>query len=312
MLEVITMYRAPQEIRDVRRLYAAGTVKVRAIFGGDGEGAIDFYSDYLEYIKRFAPASSPPPTLLDAGCGCAWSSYLLAEAGYRVSGIDLNPDAFEPPAHANLSLSFGSILDLPFPDVSFDIVTTYQCLEHVPDPRHGLEELGRVLKPGGLVIVVGPNLVTPFLPLKFLLRELFTGSLIFKRLPSTPRHPYGNTAWEHLKMFAVSGGLLLRKLFSEAPAFTMRKPDPAPPFHGDNDACYLCNPIDLLHFFKGRNYVLLANGKPGRPWGSWLFAGGTWIAFRKAAESEPAGSANATPVAPGAEFGSPAARHSAQ
>ena len=52
-------------------------------------------------------------------------------------------------------------------------------------------------------------------------------------------------------------------------------------FHADNDACYLCNPVDLITFFRSHGYRIERRGKPGRPPLSYLFAGGTWVAARK-------------------------------
>ena len=40
------------------------------------------------------------------------------------------------------------------------------------------------------------------------------------------------------------------KLLSRRATFSMRAPDTNPPFHGDNDSCYLCNPTDLLRYFS--------------------------------------------------------------
>jgi hypothetical protein len=62
----------------------------------------------------------------------------------------------------------------------------------------------------------------------------------------------------------------------------MRFPDLRPPFHSDNDACYLCNPLDLVKFFRSRDCTVVKNGKDGRPQLSWLAATGTYVTFRKA------------------------------
>ena len=64
----------------------------------------------------------------------------------------------------------------------------------------------------------------------------------------------------------------------------MREPDPNPPFHGDNDACYLCNPMDLLRWAEQ-----IPGVRPVRWWPldrplsrvGWPFGGGTWIVLEK-------------------------------
>jgi hypothetical protein len=61
----------------------------------------------------------------------------------------------------------------------------------------------------------------------------------------------------------------------------MREPDLVPPFHSDNDACYLCCPSDLLTYFRQLGWTIERKTKPGRDWPLHLLAGGTWIAARK-------------------------------
>jgi len=254
----------------------------RAQFGTDEAAATAYYEDFLSFVRAVAPAGAGTE-LLDAGCGCGWSSFRFAGAGYRTTGVDLNAGAFEPPATPNLTLREASTLDLPFADASFDIVVSYQCLEHVPEPEAALASLLRVLRPNGVIAIVGPNLVTPLAGAKILLREFLSGRIIWRRGVATPRHPYGNTVAERVVKIATTAALLLNKLFDPEPSFTMRIPDSVPPFHGDNDACYLCNPIDLIKFFQRNGLTLLRKGRPGRPPLSHFFAGGTWVAARKPA-----------------------------
>jgi SAM-dependent methyltransferase len=252
----------------------------RAEFSRDAERACAYYAEVVKFVSLAAPPSASSD-LLDVGCGSGWSSFSFARAGYQATGIDLNSRAFEPPDTRNLSFREGSALAVPFEDASFDVVVTYQCLEHIPDPEAALNEMVRVCRPGGTICIVGPNLVTPFLPMKFLFRELFTGSLVLRRDRTTPSHPYGNTAAEHLMRFIGISELFTRKLLEPRPFFTMRVPDLIPPFYADNDACYLCNPIDLVRFFHASGCQILRRGKYGRSAASSLFAGGTWIAAKR-------------------------------
>ena len=75
--------------------------------------------------------------------------------------MDVSPRAIEaarrraPNGHPEFLVTSG--FELPFPDDSFDLVTTFQVLEHVPDPTAFLQEIKRVARPGGTVIVATPN-----------------------------------------------------------------------------------------------------------------------------------------------------------
>ncbi len=97
--------------------------------------------------------------LLDVACG---GGYLLMEAerrGLATSGIDIADAAlvkarrFAPKSE----LRQGDAEALPYPDASFDIVTCLGSLEHFLRPAVALEEMRRVLAPGGRAIVVVPN-----------------------------------------------------------------------------------------------------------------------------------------------------------
>jgi SAM-dependent methyltransferase len=96
--------------------------------------------------------------VLDWGCGWGQVSELLLERGVDVVAFDYRPD--EPPGTAPLE-RFPRItahfsddpVALPFPDDHFDAVVSCGVLEHVEHPGASLDELHRVLRPGGQLLV---------------------------------------------------------------------------------------------------------------------------------------------------------------
>jgi SAM-dependent methyltransferase len=266
----------------LEELYRTSDARVRASFGSDARRAGEYYAPLLDFVRRLCQPSAPNLLrLLDVGCGAGWSTYAFAQAGYDAVGIDLNPQAFEAPASDRCLLREGSATDIPCAADTFDVAVCYQCLEHVPSPERALDELTRVCRPGGVVAVVGPNLVSPVPGLAYLARPSSWRRLSFRRRADMPRHPYGNTVPEILGFAALRGFQMVAKLPLRTPRFTMREPDRKTPFHADNDACYLCNPSDLIAYFRSRGWVVERRGKPGRPPLSYLLAGGTWVAARK-------------------------------
>jgi SAM-dependent methyltransferase len=245
------------------------------------ELATELYGKYIQFVSQSAPQTS---TLLDVGCGSGWSSYLLSKIGYQVVGIDLNAEAFECSTNPNLSLVVGSAMNLPFENASFDIVTTNQAIEHIPDPEKAIMEMIRVLKPGGTLCFVGPNLLSIgqfFMAISKYVWQNRPVKNIFLRSPGMPKHPGGNTLPEVLLSLPIKLTLILQKSFDKQATFTMREPDMNPPFHADNDACYLCNPIDFIKFLPTQNCVVIQNGFYGRSQFTSLIASGTFIAARK-------------------------------
>jgi ubiquinone/menaquinone biosynthesis C-methylase UbiE len=93
-----------------------------------------------------------PQTFLDAGCGEGFVARRVIEVvpGIALTGCDVSDQALEMAADANPGAKFvvGSVVDLPFPDRSFDVVGCFEVLEHLPGelPRRAMAELARVTR----------------------------------------------------------------------------------------------------------------------------------------------------------------------
>lgn len=92
--------------------------------------------------------------LLDVGCGERSLAPELGRGIGRYIGLERDRQRYArtPPE------VWGNALALPFGDQSFDTVFSSQVLEHVPDPAQMIAEIGRVLKPGGYLILTAPLL----------------------------------------------------------------------------------------------------------------------------------------------------------
>jgi 2-polyprenyl-3-methyl-5-hydroxy-6-metoxy-1,4-benzoquinol methylase len=100
--------------------------------------------------------------VLEIGCGGGGFSRWLAEAGAgSVIGADFAPVAIEKarraPVPPNLSFEVQDIEAMPYDNASFDLVVSCETIEHVPRPDHAVTELGRVLAPGGTLLLTCPN-----------------------------------------------------------------------------------------------------------------------------------------------------------
>jgi ubiquinone/menaquinone biosynthesis C-methylase UbiE len=106
--------------------------------------------------------------VLDVGCNTGYGTIRFAPIAGRIVGVDVSPRAIEaarqraPEGRPEFIVTTG--FELPFPRSTFDLVTSFQVLEHVPDPVAFLCELARVLRPGGMVILATPNAGTRLYP----------------------------------------------------------------------------------------------------------------------------------------------------
>jgi SAM-dependent methyltransferase len=116
-----------------------------------------------EHHSRYAWASSLAEGrhVLDAGCGVGWGTVELARGGARsVTGVDIDDIALmsaRERSAGNAEFVRGDLAALPFADGSFDLVVSFDAIEHVADPSRALDEFRRVLRPGGVLAVSTPN-----------------------------------------------------------------------------------------------------------------------------------------------------------
>jgi ubiquinone/menaquinone biosynthesis C-methylase UbiE len=100
---------------------------------------------------------SCPSKVLVVGCGSGLEAATISRVfEAKVTGIDIEPD-FSPEAARQVELRVADATQMPFSDGSFDFVYSYHVLEHIPDFRKALREIGRVLSPEGHWIIGVPN-----------------------------------------------------------------------------------------------------------------------------------------------------------
>jgi SAM-dependent methyltransferase len=117
---------------------------------------------HAEHLARYRWAAQLAGSrrVLDVACGEGYGTDILAAAGAREAvGVDLDAGAV---AHATAKYHApafieGDIASLPFDSGSFDLVVSFETIEHVGDPERALAELHRVLGEDGLLVISTPN-----------------------------------------------------------------------------------------------------------------------------------------------------------
>ncbi len=118
---------------------------------------------WYEHYHRYAFAKNlvKEKKVLDAACGEGYGSNLLSEYAVNVTGLDIDNSSIEHAKNKykqrNLSFIEGSCSQLPFEDDSFDVVVSFETLEHLSEQKQMLEEFKRVLNKGGILIISTPD-----------------------------------------------------------------------------------------------------------------------------------------------------------
>jgi SAM-dependent methyltransferase len=96
--------------------------------------------------------------ILDVGTSTGTNLRLLRDLGFaRVTGVDQSPDAVRFCAEKGLgAVQLGDIRALQLPDQCFDLILATDVIEHVDDDLTALQELHRVLRPGGYLLLPVP------------------------------------------------------------------------------------------------------------------------------------------------------------
>jgi len=146
-----------------------GKTKDKQLF----DDSVEFYNEWFttpigklvleteqELINRFVDPS-PEDRILDAGCGTGIFTVDFLKAGAKVTGLDISRGMLLYAVTTLNTLPFravqGNMLKLPFPDSVFDKTVSITALEFIEDARTAVNELFRVTRPGGIVVVATLN-----------------------------------------------------------------------------------------------------------------------------------------------------------
>lgn len=141
-----------------------------------------------QFADFLLPHLNGSQKLLDVGCGPGTITVGLASEVRDTLGIDIAQSEVDKAnvnaqlaGVSNIEFRQGDATALDLPSESFDLVYSCAALEHVPDKEKAVDEFLRVLKPGGIIALVGGvfqgHLIGPEIPEAARIWEIFNGML---------------------------------------------------------------------------------------------------------------------------------------
>jgi 2-polyprenyl-3-methyl-5-hydroxy-6-metoxy-1,4-benzoquinol methylase len=155
--------------------------------GGDAEFGIDMERHLAAY--RHAASLAAGRSVLDAGCGEGYGAALLAQVASRVVAADRAEATATASARyrrRNLAFHPTDLAHLDALDEQFELVVSFQVIEHVPDPVGFLAALRRRTAPGGTILVTTPNRLMSVSENPYHLREWTAPELAALAAPVLP------------------------------------------------------------------------------------------------------------------------------
>jgi len=95
--------------------------------------------------------------LLDIGCGAGALLQAARTNGWNAQGLDVSAGAVKHVRNLGFEVFEGELQDAAFPSRHFDVITAAELLEHLFDPQPLLQEVARILRPGGLFWTTTPH-----------------------------------------------------------------------------------------------------------------------------------------------------------
>jgi 2-polyprenyl-3-methyl-5-hydroxy-6-metoxy-1,4-benzoquinol methylase len=136
----------------------------------------------------------------------------MAAVGWEVAGIEFDLEAAEKARRVTRNIFLGDPTEVALPPDSFDLITAFHVLEHLPNPLEALRKMLHWLSPGGLIIVEVPNIGG-------------VGAHLFGRYWSgleLPRHLTHFTPATMTAMIDRAGGRVVSALHKTKPRYLLR------------------------------------------------------------------------------------------
>lgn len=156
----------------------------------------NLYKKYVINIRTLDPHFDVPGKVLDIGCGSGKFLYLMKQQNWQVYGVEVNENAAKLGNELEqLNIHPGDLLTSNYASDFFDYIRSNHSFEHITNPEEVLDEIHRILKKDGKLLIGVPNI------------ESFNGRLYKKYwwYLGAPVHPFNYSVSTLSKMLEKHG-----------------------------------------------------------------------------------------------------------
>ncbi len=134
---------------------------VDPLYEQERQGRVLTFQRHLEPIEQWA-GDHRRKRIVDVGAYTGIFVEIAKQRGWDAYGTELSQWAARLCRERGLDVRTGTLEQAAFPDGFFDVATSWDVVEHLNDPRTHLQEIHRVLRPGGLVVIHTIDISAPF------------------------------------------------------------------------------------------------------------------------------------------------------
>jgi 2-polyprenyl-3-methyl-5-hydroxy-6-metoxy-1,4-benzoquinol methylase len=114
---------------------------------------IQRYNEILDGFEKYRSAN----TLLDIGCGVGLFLEVAIKRGWNVYGTEYSEKAIEIAESKGIKMKKGALNPKVFEDIKFDVITSFEVIEHINNPQQEMKSIMQLLRAGGLFYCTTPN-----------------------------------------------------------------------------------------------------------------------------------------------------------
>jgi 2-polyprenyl-3-methyl-5-hydroxy-6-metoxy-1,4-benzoquinol methylase len=208
-------------------------------------------SFHEKYIQALGAGRTPGSVIVDVGCGAGQVVRALSGMGFRANGIDVSEESISIAKEHGGDYQVFDGKRIPFTGEFADAIGAFNVLEHVDEPLLLLDEMYRVLKPGGRLVVSSPNFLR-----------------VLGYRDYHPRMRGVRQKFRNLATLARHSRLYTRDKSSVV--FETLTPIQREPMQPDDDAIVATSAIDLRQYYCSRGMTKVKVSCVDRPVPIWM------------------------------------------